>query len=93
MKSIIQNEKCCFKCGTTRNLEDHHVFFGTSDRKISEKNGLKVWLCADHHRGNYSPHMDRDFDLELKQEAQRIYELNHSRNEFMGLFFRNYLED
>ena len=42
MKSIIQKEKRCFFCGSVRNLEKHHIFGGTKNRKWSEKYGLTV---------------------------------------------------
>lgn len=91
-KSIIQKEKRCFihNCGAT-NIEDHHIFFGPL-RKISEKHGFKVWLCADHHRDNNSPHQRRDIDLLLKRECQRKFEETHSREEFMKIIGRNYLD-
>ena len=42
MKSIIQTKKESFLSGVTYDLEEHHVFYGTANRKISEKYGLKV---------------------------------------------------
>ena len=74
MKSIIQNEKKCFFCGTTQNLHDHHIFFGTSNRKQSERYGMKVWLCQEHHTGSAGVHFNRDVDLALKELAQRTFE-------------------
>lgn len=53
-KSILQSDKECFMCGTTCNLERHHVIFETAGRKISDKLGLTIWLCYEHHLGrNY----------------------------------------
>jgi len=66
MKSIIQSEKECFVCKTTSNLHDHHILFGTSNRKNSEKYGLKVWLCMEHHTGSAGAHQNRALDLYLK---------------------------
>lgn len=43
-KSILQSEKECFMCGTTRNLERHHVIFEAAGRKISDKLGLTTDL-------------------------------------------------
>ena len=92
MKSIIQKNKQCFICGTTYNLHDHHIFMG-ANRKNSEKAGLKVWLCYTHHNGSsYSPHFNRDVDLELKRIAQRRFEETHTRDEFMKLIGKNYLD-
>lgn len=92
-KSILQTEKRCFihNCNRT-DIEEHHIFFGPL-RKISEKYGLKCWLCAEHHRGNNSPHQRRDIDLLLKRVCQRKFEETHSREEFMQIIGRNYLDD
>lgn len=41
-KSVLQDEKKCFLCGTTLNLERHHVLHGTAMRRIADKLGLTV---------------------------------------------------
>ena len=91
MKSVIQHKKQCFFCGTEYNLHDHHIFFGTSNRKNSEEYGLKVFLCREHHTGNVGVHYNKDMDLALKELAQRTFEKTHSREEFMSIFGRNWL--
>lgn len=92
MKSIIQNKKQCFICQRTDGLEDHHIFFG-KNRKKSEKHGLKVWLCQEHHTwGKTSPHRNILVDRHLKQIAQAEFEQTHTREEFMNEFGRNYLQ-
>ena len=92
LKSIIQTRKECFICHTTQNLHDHHIFMA-ANRKNSEKAGLKVWLCYTHHNGsNNSPHFNREVDLNLKQIAQRKYEETHTREDFIRLIGRNYLD-
>ena len=92
MKSILQDEKKCFLCNTVFDLHEHHIFFGSANRKISEANGIKVWLCAYHHNmSNYSVHHDRKLDLLVKKVCQRKYEKTHSRDEFIKLIGRSYL--
>ncbi len=91
MKSILQNNKECWVCGNP-NVEDHHIFFGTSNRKWSEKYGLKVWLCPIHHRGDYGVHHNKQADQVLKESAQKKFEETHTREEFMAIFGRNYLD-
>ena len=44
MKSILQNKKESYVSEQTYGLEEHHIYFGSGKRKISEKNGFKVWL-------------------------------------------------
>lgn len=92
MKSILQKEKECFMCDRTDDLELHHIFFGTANRKVSDEHGFTVWLCAFHHRNSrMSAHRNREVDLALKRVAQTVYENDHSREEFMELIGRNYL--
>lgn len=79
MESVLQTEKKCFYCGDSRNLESHHIF-GGPDRKVSEKYGLKVWLCNYHHTGSeFSVHHNRDFAQLLHEVGQRKWE--HDRIE------------
>ena len=92
MKSVIQSEKECFLCGITRELHCHHVFGGVGNRKMSERYGMKVWLCREHHTGNAGVHQNRDLDLIVKEVAQTNFEKKvGSREEFMKIFGRNYL--
>lgn len=91
MDSIIQSEKKCFVCGTTYDLHDHHVF-GASNRKHSEKWGLKIWLCSAHHNmSDAGIHFNKDLNLAVKQIAQKKFEEEHTHEEFMSIFGRNYL--
>lgn len=92
MKSIIQKNKECYVCGTTYGLHDHHIIYGTANRKQSEKYGLKVWLCQEHHTGSTGAHFNKDLDLHLKKLAQEHFEaLYGARNEFIRVFGRSYL--
>lgn len=95
MKSVLQTEKECFVCGTTYNVQDHHIFFGKPNRQLSEKRGLKVFLCVHHHTGsNEAVHNNRVLDLSLKRMAQKYYEEHYgTREDFIAEFGRNYIED
>ena len=96
MKSILQTEKKCFVTESPNHLHKHHIFFGTGDRQISEDNGFWVWLRWDHHIAdspNATPHNDRETDLFYKRMCQRKYEETHTREDFLRLIGRNYLED
>ena len=90
--SILQNERCCFLCGSTVWLEEHHIF-GGARRKISEKHGFKVYLC--HYCHNAPPlgvHHNKERRLFLQEQCQKKYEETHSREEFMALIGKNYLD-
>lgn len=91
MKSIIQNNKKCYVCGSELDLHCHHVF-GGRNRKKSEKHGMKVWLCGRHHNmSDHGVHFNRGLDLALKQDAQRLFERKYSHSFFMREFGRNYI--
>lgn len=90
-KSILQNERVCYFCGKANNIESHHIFSGVANRPVSEKYGLKVYLCHDCHIGKAGAQYDKEKNLRLKQEAQRAFERYHSRAEWMKLIRKNYL--
>lgn len=103
--SILQEKDgTCYLCaklkgeyGWQATLHEHHIFDGAANRRISEEEGLKVYLCVNHHMiGPEAVHGSqanmKNVRL-LQKDAQRAYEQTHSRAEFMALFGRNYLED
>ena len=91
-KSIIVN--CmdnCFVCGSPY-TEIHHVIYGTANRKLSDKYGLVVPLCHEHHRGQTGVHFNRDFDTSLKKLAQEKFNAVYGANKsFLEVFGKNYL--
>ena len=108
--SIIQKDKTicfCYQeggCGGV--IEEHHCIYGTANRKISDREGLVVYLCIQHHKGTNGVHgkNGHDLDMRLKRIAQEAWELkykesypyqNHAdeaaREAFIRLFGRNYL--
>ena len=79
-KSIIQAEKECYICRrwyavkTTRGLEEHHILNGPL-RSFSERHGLKVWLCHQHHNEpGLSAHHNATCAQTVKAVAQAKYE-------------------
>ena len=91
-KSIMQQTKQCFICRSTNWLEEHHIF-GGANRKHSEKYGLKVWLCHIHHNEPpFGVHHNAENMRKLKAKAQEKFETAHSREEFMRIFGKNYLD-
>lgn len=89
--SILQTEKECWFCGARARLEEHHIFAGTANRRISEKYGLKVWLCTDHHTGNNGAQYDREKNLQLKRIAQQRFEEIYNHELWMNVIRKNYL--
>ncbi len=103
MKSVfIQPEGHCFMCDLLgidawySYLETHHIFEGTSNRKKSEKYGLKVKLCTGHHRGNINGsraavHHNREYADMLHRIGQEKFEETHTREEFRREFGKSWL--
>ncbi len=92
MKSVFQTRKVCFFCNAIKGLHSHHIFEGTANRRKSEQYGFKVWLCAPHHNmSKEGVHFDKSKEIELKQLAQRHFEEQHTREEFIREFGKSWL--
>ena len=82
-KSIVQQYHLCFLCGRTYPLEKHHIFGGANCKK-SEKYGLWVYLCHDHH--NEPPngvHHNKENMDKLRQIGQRAFEKAYPDKDFL----------
>ena len=92
-KSIIQDTKQCFVCGSTYNLQLHHVFYGTANRKLSDRDGCVVWLCMYHHTGVAGVHLNRNLDLKIKKACQEQWQnhYNKTTEDFIARYGKNYL--
>lgn len=98
MKSIIQEDRTfCFLCGMNANLEplDEHHIYGGSNRKNSEKYGLKVYLhhCKCHIFGKESVHQNGEINRALKAQVQRIAMQHYkwSVDDFRKIFGKSYI--
>jgi hypothetical protein len=92
MKSIIQNKKECYFCKETYNLHEHHIMHGSNNRKLSEKYGLKIWLCPAHHNmSNQSVHYNKALDLMVKRLAQKKFMEKYKNLDFKKIFYKNYI--
>lgn len=97
--SILQKKDgTCYLCrmlhgsGTIHPYtEEHHIFFGSGQRWKSEADGMKVYLCTEHHReGREAVHRNAAVCRQLQAAAQKEYEKTHTREEFMKRYGRNY---
>ena len=95
MKSIIQNNKECYITGCTTGLHEHHIFEGNGRRKLSEQYGLKIWLIPElHNMSNNGVHYNKELDLLIKRVGQKAFEEKYgTREDFIRIFGRNYLDD
>lgn len=92
-KSIIQTEKECYFCGTTYDLHKHHIFYGTANRRLSEKDGCWCWLCAYHHNmSDESVHHDHMMDITLKMITQTRWEERFgTRKDFIKRYGKSWI--
>ena len=81
----------CIVCGSPY-VQIHHCIYGTANRRLSDKYGLIVPLCSEHHTGMSGVHFQKDFDTWLKQQAQKRFEEVHgTREDFRRIFGKSYL--
>ena len=99
-KSILQEKDGrCYLCMILNNdhrihriTHEHHIYGGPL-RDISEAEGFKVHLCVNHHEFAKEAVHENHENLRLLQRiCQRKYEETHTRQQFMELIGRNYLE-
>ena len=102
MRSILQkNKDICYLCSVMDgddsykpDTEEHHIFPGNPNKKLSERYGLKVYLCIKCHRtGEEAVHNqpNRGRDLYLKMIAQKAFEKRYPLKDFKAIFGKNYL--
>lgn len=99
-KSILQEKDGhCYLCMKLHDdyrihsvIHEHHVF-GGANRAISEAEGFKVYLCLEHHvAGPEAVHNNQKNMRILQQDAEKIYEQSHSREEFYRLIGKYFTE-
>lgn len=90
-KSIIVDDLTqCIVCGSPY-VQIHHCIYGTANRKNSDKFGLIVPLCMEHHTGRNGVHFNKDFDTYLKKLSQERFEAVYGENmTFQDVFGKNY---
>lgn len=101
MKSIMHDKKdgTCYLCRAagdyTRKtiLEEHHAIHGTANRRLSEKWGLKVYLCPAHHRRIHDSKDGRKDDLYIQRAAQDAFRERYPHEDFRQIFGKNILAD
>lgn len=102
-KSILHNKesRTCYLCILLNDdhrlhavLHEHHIF-GGANRTQSEEYGLKVYLCIDHHlSGPEAVHSNAEIMRTLQQIGQQAFEERcGSRDDFMRVFGKNYIEE
>jgi hypothetical protein len=86
-------ERRCYFTGKPC-AELHEVFFGNKNRQNSIEWGMQIPLCVELHRiGPEAVHNNAEFDRQLKEMYQRIFEQQHGHEKFMEVFGENYLDE
>lgn len=101
-KSILNTQKyICYRCGKYGQTEKHHVMSGTANRRLSEEDGLYVYLCHTcHNEPPNGVHFNKKTMDWLRNKGQRAYECkmiqegmspSEAREMFMKRYGKNYL--
>ena len=83
--------KQCYLCGTTENLEVHHLLCGIHQRAKAEKYGLTIDLCHRcHMKVQQSPALMRWSRI----KGQKMFESKYgNRDDFIKIFGKNYIRE
>lgn len=77
-------------------LQEHHVMYGNGIRRLSERYGLKVYLCFNHHTydgGEEAVHRNNKIRRCLEEDAQRAFEKTYPHLVFKDIFGKNVLDE
>ncbi|NLD49901.1 MAG: hypothetical protein GX660_22390 [Clostridiaceae bacterium] len=79
----------CAICGKSY-AHLHEIYFG-KNRQNSIEHKMQIRLCFQCHEGKDGVHNNPVFDFMLKQHYQQKFEQQRSREEFVKIFGKNYL--
>lgn len=89
----------CYLCATLHNdytykpTQEHHVVFGSGQRELSEKYGLTVQLCMEHHKeGPEAAHNNQAIRELLCRDAQEVFAMEYPNLNWIQIFKKNYSE-
>ena len=74
-------------------LEEHHIF-GAANRKLSERYGLKVYLCHYcHNEPPYGVHHNAEMMDKLQVIGQKVFmeHYHKTKEEFIEIFGKSYI--
>lgn len=61
----------------TQNVQRHHIFGGTANRRLSDEDGLWVPLSDEHHQGKMSVHMNKEMRVLMRIIGQLAWEKHY----------------
>ena len=83
-KKLIKEGKCDYCHKYFKHLDPHEIY-GGSNRKRSIKNGFIKLLCR-------KCHSNQKILLQLKIDSQKEFEKTHTREEFISLIGKSYID-
>lgn len=83
---FINDLRECYFCRKPR--EDLHEILYGANRRNSMKYGFVLPLCREHHRMFHDNHK---LTLDWCKKCQKRFEEDHTREEWLSIFHRNYL--
>lgn len=102
MKSIMQEKDGrCYLCmkldgdHSIKPIQEHHAIYGWANRRLSEKWGLKLYLCVEKHHeyGKMAVHQNKDIRQMICAEAQECFERHYPNESFLQIFGKNWKEE
>lgn len=93
---MIGKDNECYICGSSGPLHLHHIFFGTANRKVSDKYGLTCKLCLFcHTEGNNAVHKNAEVANRLHKVGQihAMTVLGWDVDRFRKEIGKNYLDE
>ena len=94
-KSIIQENKECYISHYIYGLHKHHIFEGTANRRLSEEDGLWIWLRPEwHNMSDRAIHFNKKLDIEIKQMAQQKWQEHYdkTKEDFIARYGKSYID-
>lgn len=89
---ITDNLEQCYIC-KRKPVEIHHIVFGVANRDLSDKFGLIVPLCREHHQdGAEAVHRNKNANLYFKRLAKKQFEKHFPQYNFTEVFGKDWSE-
>ena len=77
----------CRECGTSYNVECHHIMFRSEVKALEHCKLNYAYLCSVDHRGTYGPHgskgaaLNRKLKLEFQNKLEMLLDKQHLTKE------------
>jgi len=83
------NDTCAI-CGRPYAMT-HEVYFGNPNAALSQKYGMTIRLCYDHHQHpKTGVHFNKEFRYQMQQEYKQKFAEMHPDLDFYSIFKSNF---